>query len=181
VLALLLLFVIRPIAVWASIPVGSFSTSEKMLLGWAGLRGAVPIVLGTFVLSAHIEHSEQIFNIVFFIVLISALIQGTTLERVAHNLGVIDRFAKQEKGKEDLNLPELVEFDVLSQHSIAGSRVNEVGLPKKAHITAIMRKQKAITPKPDTHIRAGDCLIVSAPKSIRPELEDVFTRWRRRV
>ena len=83
VLALLLVVVIRPLAVWASTAFSDFTNRERAFLGWAGLRGAVPIVLGTFVLSAHVAHGETIFNAVFFVVVVSALVQGTTLEWVA--------------------------------------------------------------------------------------------------
>ena len=88
VLALLLVVVMRPVAVWASTAFSDFTARERMFLGWAGLRGAVPIVLGTFVLSAGVAHGETIFNAVFFVVLVSALVQGTALERVAAALGL---------------------------------------------------------------------------------------------
>ena len=71
------------VAVWASTAFSDFTPRERTFLGWAGLRGAVPIVLGTFVLSERVAHGETIFNAVFFVVLVSALLQGTTLERVA--------------------------------------------------------------------------------------------------
>src|SRR3954471_533467 len=83
-----LIFVIRPVAVWASTAFSDFTNRERALLGWAGLRGAVPIVLGTFVLSSHVGERETIFNAVFFVVVASALVQGTTLERVATALRV---------------------------------------------------------------------------------------------
>ena len=76
VLALLLVVVVRPVAVWASTAFSDFTARERMFLGWAGLRGAVPIVLGTFVLSAGVAHGETIFNAVFFVVLVSALAPG---------------------------------------------------------------------------------------------------------
>ena len=85
-LASLLVFLIRPAAVWVSTAFNDFTARERALLGWAGLRGAVPIVLGTFVLSAGIESGETIFNAVFFVVVVSALVQGTTLEWVAERL-----------------------------------------------------------------------------------------------
>src|SRR5262245_8378433 len=78
-LATLLAFVIRPIAVWVSTVFNDFNNRERALLGWAGLRGAVPIVLGTIVLSSDISHSSTIFNAVFFVVVVSTLAQGTTL------------------------------------------------------------------------------------------------------
>jgi cell volume regulation protein A len=82
-LAGLLVVVIRPVAVWVSTAFSSFTTRERALLGWAGLRGAVPIVLATFVLSSGLGKAETIFNAVFFVVVVSALVQGTTLEWIA--------------------------------------------------------------------------------------------------
>src|SRR3954454_22935016 len=80
VLAALLVFLIRPLAVWVSTAFNDFTWRERALLGWAGLRGAVPIVLGTFALSSGLDSGETIFNAVFFVVVVSALAQGTTLE-----------------------------------------------------------------------------------------------------
>jgi hypothetical protein len=79
-LAVLLVIVIRPIAVWISTAFSKFTARERVLLGWAGLRGAVPIVLATFVLSSELGKAETIFNAVFFVVVVSALLQGTTLD-----------------------------------------------------------------------------------------------------
>lgn len=178
-LALLLVVVIRPVAVWVATSFSHFTGRERALLGWAGLRGAVPIVLGTFVLSSHIPNGETIFNAVFFVVLISALIQGTTLEWVAEKLGVIDRLPHHKPDSPDA--VEVIEFVVESQHSIVGSTLSEVGLPRKARVTSIKRGSRRITPLPKTIINVGDHLFVTAPHSIRPDIEDVFTRWRRRV
>jgi cell volume regulation protein A len=89
-LAALLVVEIRPVAVWISTAFSPFTGKERAFLGWAGLRGAVPIVLGTFVLSARLPHGETIFNAVFFVVLVSAIVQGPTLERVARRLGLME-------------------------------------------------------------------------------------------
>ncbi len=85
-LAVVLMLVARPTAVWVSTAGSRFSNRERLLLGWAGLRGAAPIVVATFVLSSHVPDSNTIFNAVFFVVIISALVQGTTLERFARRL-----------------------------------------------------------------------------------------------
>ena len=82
-LAFLLMLVIRPAAVLASTLFTGHSMSDRLLLGWAGLRGAVPIVLGTFVLSSDVPHKDTIFNAVFFVVVVSTIVQGSTLEWVA--------------------------------------------------------------------------------------------------
>lgn len=182
IIAVLLIVIIRPVAVWSSTYFSHFNRNERALLGWAGLRGALPIVLGTFALSANIPNGDLIFNAVFFVVLISALIQGTTLEWVARKLGVIDKPAHGKHPKDtDPNTLEVVEFIVDSQHSINGAAIREIGLPRKAKVTSIKRKSKTITPISTTVIKLNDRLFVSVPIGLRPELEDVFMRWRRRV
>ena len=183
-LAALLAFLIRPVAVWVSTAFSDFSSRERALLGWAGLRGAVPIVLGTFVLSSGIDSSETIFNAVFFVVVVSALLQGTTLEWVARRLGVVT------PGRAVVHAPlevdalsslELVDFAVATDHSIAGSAVRELGLPRSALIAVVARGDDSIPPRGSTIVEPGDRLFVLVPRKARADLEDVFTRWRRRV
>jgi cell volume regulation protein A len=87
--AAVLVFVARPAAVALSVVGRGFGRNEQLLLGWAGLRGAVPIVLGTFVLSENLDSAETIFDAVFFVVVVSVLLQTTTLEWVARRLGVV--------------------------------------------------------------------------------------------
>jgi potassium/hydrogen antiporter len=183
-LAALLALLIRPIAVWVSTALSHFTTQERALLGWAGLRGAVPIVLGTIVLSSKISSSETIFNAVFFVVVISALVQGTTLEWVAERLGVVSLAPKMvapplEVGA--LSSLELVDFAVAPDHAIAGAAVRELGLPRTALVAVVARGDETIPPRGSTVIEPGDRLFVLAPRSMRPELEDVFSRWRRRI
>lgn len=179
-LAVLLVFLIRPIAVWLSIPFSHFTRNEKALIGWAGLRGAVPIVLAAFVLSSGIEHSNEIFNAVFFVVLVSALMQGTTLDWVAQKLGVVDKLPD---GKEvpHPDRMEKIYFHVAPEHAIVGVHVYEIGLIRQARVTSIKRRGKPIEVEKDTIIKSGDRLCIEAPYSLHPEVEDVFMRWRRRV
>lgn len=181
-LTLLLVIFVRPLAVLLSTSANHFSLKERALLGWAGLRGAVPIVLGTFVISEHVDGAETIFNVVFFVVLFSALIQGTTLEWVAERLDVVDHIKKEDSpvGRPIDNL-EIIEFKVLPQHSIAGSMIRELGLPRSARIAKLTSGKKSEVPEGNKIIKSGDILQVSVPESLRPELDDVFTRWRRRV
>lgn len=83
-----LVFVARPLAVFVSLAPFRFPLPEQLFLAWAGLRGAVPIVLATFALSAGIAGDNTIFNTVFFVVAVSTLVQGLTLEPFAHRLGL---------------------------------------------------------------------------------------------
>jgi cell volume regulation protein A len=183
-LAALLVLVIRPIAVALSTGLSRFTAREQALLGWAGLRGAVPIVLGTIVLSSNITSRETIFNAVFFVVVVSTLVQGTTLEWLATGLGVVSQAPKVvappiEVGP--LSSLELVEFDVAPNDAIAGAAVRELGLPRTALVAVVARGDETIPPRGSTIVEPGDRLFVLAPHSMRPELDDVFTRWRRRV
>jgi potassium/hydrogen antiporter len=184
VLAAVLMVVVRPLAVWISTAFSSFTARERALLGWAGLRGAVPIVLGTFVLSSGIAHAGTIFNAVFFVVLVSVIVQGTTFEWAAGKLGVVSAAAPvqappievHERGSLDL-----VDFVVAPDHSIDGAAVRELGLPRTALIAVVSRGGESIPPRGSTIVRAGDRLHVLVPHTHRPDLEDVFARWRRRV
>jgi cell volume regulation protein A len=180
----LLMLVIRPAAVWIATAFSNFTARERALLGWAGLRGAVPIVLATFVLSSHVGESETIFNAVFFVVVVSTLVQGTTLEWVAERLQLVDpgpTVVTRPLEVDALGSLELVEFDVAGDHAIAGAVVRELGLPRTALIAVVARGAETIPPRGSTVVEAGDRLFVLAPRGIRPELDDVFARWRRRV
>ena len=184
VLALLLVVVVRPVAVLLSTAFNGFDARERAFLGWAGLRGAVPIVLGTFVLSEGVAKGETIFNAVFFVVLVSALLQGTMLERVAARLGLVDpppATVSSPLHVDDSGPLDLVEFDVAPDHAIAGSAVRELGLPRSALVAVIARGTETIAPRGSTLVRPGDRLYVLLPDGNKATLDDVFERWRRRV
>ena len=183
-LAFLLMLVARPAAVWASTSISQFTNRERLLLGWAGLRGAVPIVLATFALSSKVPHKETIFNAVFFVVVVSTIVQGTTLERVARSLGLVSPAppvpeAPLEVGP--MSQLDLVEFAVADDHAVNGSAVRQLGLPRNALIAVVHRDDEALPPRGSTILQAGDRLFVLVPRKNRADLEDVFSRWRRRV
>ena len=170
---------------WVSTALSEFTVRERLLLGWAGLRGAVPIVLATFVLSSHIDTANTIFNAVFFVVVVSAILQGTTLERVAGRLDLLSPVSpssqkRQSKSASQSQL-DLLDFVVAADHAIAGAAVREVGLPRTAIIAVVVRGDSSIPPRGSTIIESGDRLFVLVPHSLRPAVEDVFARWRRRV
>ena len=184
-LTAVLIFVARPVAVWVStLGLRPFDRRERLLLGWAGLRGAVPIVLATFVLSSRVSGANTIFNAVFFVVLVSAVLQGTTLEWVAEKLGLLDSFAGPEAPLEvtrDWHSLNLVEFAVAPEHAIVGSAVRELGLPRDALIAVLVRGNEAIPPRGTTTVESGDVLFILTPDGEGPELEEAFSRWRQRI
>jgi potassium/hydrogen antiporter len=184
-LSAVLIFVARPVAVWVStVPLRRFDLHERLFLGWAGLRGAVPIVLGTFVLSAHLNGADTIFNAVFFVVLVSAVLQGTTLEWAASKLGLLVASARADpplevtRAWDSLNL---VEFPVAADHAIAGSAVRALGLPRETLVAVLVRGEEAIPPRGTTTVEPGDVLFILVPDGKGPEVEDVFARWRQRI
>lgn len=92
IVALSLIFITRPFAVFISLlPFKGISLNSKHFISWVGLRGAVPIVFATYPLIAGVEKADHIFNIVFFITIISLLFQGTTINLIARKLGLLDQ------------------------------------------------------------------------------------------
>jgi cell volume regulation protein A len=180
-LAAFLMLVARPAAVWASTAFAEFTHRERLLLGWAGLRGAVPIVLATFVLSSDVPHKETIFNAVFFVVLVSTTIQGTTLERFAARLRLLSVPSSAASEAAPFSKVDLVDFAVAGNHAVNGSTIRELGLPRDILIAAVNRDGKTIPPRGGTTVQAGDQLLVVVPHKLRADLEDVFVRWRRLV
>jgi cell volume regulation protein A len=180
-LAAALIFVARPAAVWASTAFSPFRTRERLLLGWAGLRGAAPIVLATFAMTSNVQHSATIFNCVFFVVIVSALLQGTTLELLARRLGLVSTAPPTSVPR--VIPPDLyvTEFLVEGNHAISGSAVRELGLPRDALVAVIRRSGDAIPPRGSTVVAAGDRLSIIAPRDRGPDLEDVLGRWRRLI
>jgi len=184
-LALILVFIIRPVAVWASTAMFDFTTRDRALLGWAGLRGAVPIVRATFVLSSgQVTDADTIFNAVFFVVVVSVILQGTTLEWVARRLDVVVSTPQVHQAPLEVDAMgelDLVDFAVAPDHAIVGSAVREVGLPRTAIIAVVVRGDDSIPPRGSTVLEAGDRLYVLAPHADWPAVEDVFARWRQRI
>jgi potassium/hydrogen antiporter len=183
-LAGVLMLVVRPLAVWLSTVWSGYTQRERLLLGWAGLRGAVPIVLATFPLSSDVPEKNTIFNVVFFVVVISTLVQGTTLEALAKRLGLLSPAPPVHHPPLEvspLGQLELVDFAVAPDHAVNGAVVHELGLPRGVLVAVINRGDETVPPSGNTVVEAGDRLFVLVPRQRRADLEDVFSRWRRRV
>jgi cell volume regulation protein A len=177
-----LLFVARPVAVWVSTAFEGFDLRERAFLGWAGLRGAVPIVLATYPLAAGLPESATIFNAVFFVVLASALIQGPTLEPLARALRLTGRRGTFEPPLEVAAVDSLgsglLEFNVARDSTLAGTHVRELGLPRDSLVAVIVRDGQAVPPRGSTQIEQGDRLYVLSRKESRKRIERLFEDWR---
>ncbi|MDN7243337.1 potassium/proton antiporter [Planococcus sp. N028] len=169
VLSLVLLLVARPIAVFVSTMFFNYSVKEKIFLSWAGLRGAVPIVLATFPLLAGVDNSFLFFNIVFFIVLTSALFQGSTIPYMAKKLSLngrpqARRIHSLELVSMDRANAEMLEIELTAKSPFAGQLVQTIGLPKQTVISAIIRSGKLVMPTGKTKLKVGDVLYVLTEK-----------------
>ena len=177
-----LLFVARPAGVWLSTLFQGFNVRERGLLGWAGLRGAVPIVLATYPQAAGLHASRTIFNAVFFVVVASSLIQGPTLEPVARVLGLTagSRGSYEpplEVAAVDSLGSGLLEFGVAGDSAVAGRHVRDLGLPRDALVAVIVRDGEALPPRGSTRIAEGDRLYVLSRRESRRDVEELFDAW----
>ena len=138
-----------------------FDLRERLMLGWAGLRGGTPIVFATFpVTELGPDEGMLFFNVAFFVVLLSTVIQGTTIEPVARLLGVTSSEAAIPAPLVEPVLlsrlgAEVVQFPVRGGYAVVGHPVRELGLPREALLNVIVRGERAIPPRGSTVIQDG--------------------------
>jgi cell volume regulation protein A len=183
VLALVVVLVARPAAVWLSTLTWPYSLADRVILSVAGLRGAVPVVLATFPVIAGVEGSTELFSIVFFAVLISTILQGASFEPLAERLGVTTREPAvpqplAEAGTIRRLGAEVLEFPVGSADAIAGARVRDLGLPREAVVNVIVRGDQAIPPRGSTRLLAGDQIHVLIRSEMAGLMPRLVRRWR---
>ncbi len=182
-LALILVFVARPLPAIAATAFERFSAGERVVLGWAGLRGAVPVVLATFPVIDDVPGSRTFFNIVFFAVVLSTLLQGSTVEWLAQKLGVTTSEPALprplvETGTVRRLGAEIVEYPVGPDDAIVGQLVRELGLPRDALLSVIVRGDEALLPRGSTRIEGADRLHVMVREEVAEEMDDLLERWR---
>lgn len=171
-----LTFVARPLSVVVCGRPMGLSWRESAFVSWAGLRGAVPIVLTTVPVAAGIAGAERIFDIVFLLVVIYVLLQGPTLPWAARLAGVSAEVPTHEIGIESAPLDEL-RADVLEIGVPAGSRLvgvwtADLRLPRGASLVLIVRDGSSDVPDAHTVLRAGDQLLVVTTRQARPAAEE---------
>jgi len=173
----------RPIAAVVVTVAEGFSLSERLMLGWAGLRGAVPVVFATFAVTEGIDGGDTIFNVTFFVVLLSTVLQGTTIEPVSRLLGVTsDERAIPVPLVEPVLLSrlgaEVRQFPVREGDAVVGLAVRELGLPREALLNVVVRGERAIPPRGSTVVEAGDELHVIVRQEAAVEFQELLRRWR---
>lgn len=164
VTGLVLLLVARPLSVFVSLVWFRIPWREQVFVSWAGLRGAVPIVLATFPIVGGVPDSVRLLNIVFILVVVFTLVQGPSLRFIAHRLGLIPKDATREIHVESAPL-DVLDAELLTMTVQAPSRLHnvtvlELRLPDPSVITLIIRNGRTFVPQPDTRIAIGDELLI---------------------
>lgn len=177
-LSFFLILIGRPVSVFISLMFSKYKFNEKAAISWIGLRGAVPVILATIPLSAGLDESHNIFNIVFFVVLTSVLIQGWTIKYVANffkvseNSDVVAVSPIQFENSKNLD-SELIDFIVPFNSTAAGKTIIELGLPKDCLIIFICREEIFFVPEGNTFIAEGDILQILVSKN---EMKDLIKK-----
>nr|WP_247616728.1 potassium/proton antiporter [Streptomyces sp. MK37H] len=171
---LVLTVVARPVSVLVSTAPFRLPWREKALLSWAGLRGAVPIVLATIPVVNDVPDSRRIFNIVFVLVIVYTLVQGPTLPRLAPRLR-LEEPEPADLGIESAPLERLrghlLSVSIPQSSKMHGVEVGELRLPPGAAVTLVVRDETSFVPLPSTMLRRGDELLVVATDPVRDAAE----------
>lgn len=177
-IAFSLIFIARPVAVLLCTALFRFSLKERLFIMWGGIKGAVPIVLATYPAVYGLDQGHFIFHVVFFAVVASCLLQGTTLSWMAHKLHLlipgrpkslysIELLTKQQSDVD------MFEIQIEETAQSIGRSLKELKLPKEVLISAIVREHHLFAPKGDTVIRAHDIVFVLAPST---QIEAISTQ-----
>lgn len=164
-IALFMMIVGRPVSVLISLlPFRNFSFKARMFISWVGLRGAVPILFATYPVIAGVEGASQIFNIVFFITLLSLLFQGTTLSPLASRLGLSIPM-EQPHDYYGIEIPEetktyLTDVQITSEMLSMGNRLADLNLPKGHLVMLVKRDEEYIVPNGNIQLQKDDHLLI---------------------
>ncbi len=166
-ISLFIILIARPAAIFISLAFSKLNVKDKVFISWVGLRGAVPIIFATYPLLAGLEQANLIFNIVFFISVLSVALQGTTLSVVAKWLHRSVPESMKRKFPLDIELgdevrSELAEIEVIDTSFAANRPIVEIDFPKTGLIVMVKRSGKYIMPNGSTVLLPGDLLTVMA-------------------
>ncbi|MEV8568249.1 potassium/proton antiporter [Streptomyces sp. NPDC051322] len=176
IVGLVLTMVARPVSVLLSLAPFRLPWQEQSLMSWAGLRGAVPVILATIPTVSGVRSSDRIFNIVFVLVVVYTLVQGPTLPWLARVLKLGDTSeSASDLGIESAPLERLrghlLSVAIPPKSRMHGVEVGELRLPAGAAVTLVVRDGKSFVPAPTTVLRRGDELLVVATDPVRDAAE----------
>jgi cell volume regulation protein A len=178
-IALVLILIARPLAVWTSAWPFRFRRRELTFLSWVGLKGAVPITLAIFPLMAGVPQSQLIFNAVFFVVLVSAITQGWSLPLVARWLNIGRPADPTPALSVEINAlrqvdGEILDYTVKPRTHVAGQRLRDLALPDGVVVSLIVRGRDVVMPRGTTLLLPGDHVFVAMRMSLEPLINRLF-------
>ncbi|QBR92665.1 potassium/proton antiporter [Nocardioides euryhalodurans] len=172
---LILTLVARPVSVLVSSAASDLSWNERGFLSWAGLRGAVPIVLTTIPLSEGVPGADRLFDLVFVMVVIYTLLTGPTLPTAARLLRVASRSEPRgldvEAAPLDRIAADLLQVSISPASRMHGVEVGELRLPVGASVAMVIRNDETLVPERRTVLRHGDDLLIVTPRRLREKTE----------
>ncbi|MGO4341225.1 potassium/proton antiporter [Pedococcus sp. 2YAF34] len=175
VIGLVLLLIARPLSVLASVAPFRLGWRDQVFLSWAGLRGAVPVVLATVPLTVGARNVDWIFELVFVLVVIFTVVQGPTLPWVAQRLGIVEDYRTLDLAVEATPLEELdaelMQVTVGPASRLHGVEIFELRLPQGANVTLVVRDGHGFVPEVNTAVRRGDQLLIVATAGVRAKAE----------
>jgi cell volume regulation protein A len=181
-LSAVLILLARPLATFLATALAPLNARERLMLGWAGLRGATPIWLATFPVVAGIAGGQQEFAIVFFVVVTSTLVQGASFEPLATRLGLTtDEPALPrrllESGRIRRMGGDVIAYRLPEGAAAAGHPVRDLELPREALVNVIVRDGDALPPRGSTELQEGDELHILVRSELRNEVEALTRKW----
>jgi cell volume regulation protein A len=181
VLGLFLAFVARPLVVALLLLPFRVPRAEVVFISWVGLRGAVPIMLATFPVLAGVPGARHVFDIVFFVVVVSALVQGTTVRPLARWLGLEVDAPPPPRAMLEIMSTQRLSGEVASYYvepasAVAGSRISELPIPEGSAVMLIVRGRELVAARGRTVLQPGDHVYVFAPQEERGFVQLLFGR-----